>query len=221
MLYVTGDRVDRSAEPATVVAELYRAHAIENYDTAALRITTGDGVELLFVVSHATATRVDPTFSFEFERGTVEFAGTPDGRITARMTDGTTRDYGSPNDRRDGKLIMTIDGIRSGQPTVCGIEASAAHTRCALAAQASMPDITPFPRDLVRVTGDVGQRKTAVDSLDDAIKQCYATWRLPSEVGVTWARPGKLVQVPALPESVSPKPSSGIRRASHAPTRAD
>jgi predicted dehydrogenase len=164
MLYVTGDRVDRSAEPATVVAELYRAHPIENYDTAALRITTADGLELLFVVSHATASRVDPMFSFEFERGTVEFAGTPDGRITARMTDGTRRDYGSPNDRRDGKLMMTIDGIRTGQPTICGIEASAAHTRCALAAQ--VPDITLFPRDLVRVSGEVGQRKTAVDGLD-------------------------------------------------------
>ncbi|MGB7158866.1 MAG: Gfo/Idh/MocA family oxidoreductase, partial [Tepidisphaeraceae bacterium] len=135
MLYMTGPRVDRSAAPATVVAELYRAHPIENYDTGALRITTADGVELLFIVSHATAERVDPTFSYEFERGTIEFAGIPDGRIVARMADGTIRNYGSPNDRKEGKLFMTMDAIRTGQPTACGIEAAAAHTLCAAAAQ--------------------------------------------------------------------------------------
>jgi predicted dehydrogenase len=201
MLYVIGSRIDRSAEPARLTAELYRAHPIENYDTAALRIMTGDDVELLFVVSHATEARVDPTFSYEFERGTVEFAGTPDGFITARMSDGTTRAYGSPNDRRDGKLVMTVDAIRLGQPSVCGIEAAAAHTRCALAAQASVPEIVQFPREQVRIVGDVGKRKTWVEGLDDALKQCYATWRLPSELGVVWGHRGNAVNVTRWAES--------------------
>jgi predicted dehydrogenase len=208
MLYVTGSHIDRSAEPATVTAELYRAHPIENYDTAALRITSADHVEFLFVVSHATAERVDPMFAYEFERGTVEFAGTPDGRITARMTDGTTRDYGSPNDRRDGKLMMTIDAVRTGQPTVCGIEAAAAHTRCALAAQASMPEIVPFPRDLVRVTGEVGRRATSVEGLDDILRRCYEMWRLPSEMGTPWAKAGQPIPAVTWPH---PKPLRASR----------
>ena len=54
MLYVLGDAVDRSAIPSRVSAELYRAHPIENYDTAALRCWTDRGVEILFIVSHAT-----------------------------------------------------------------------------------------------------------------------------------------------------------------------
>ena len=196
MLYTIGPRIDRSAEPARLTAELYRAHPIENYDTAALRITTTDDVELLFVVSHATEGRVDPTFSYEFERGTVEFAGSLDANITARMTDGTTREYGSPNDRKVGKLAMTVDAIRLGQPTVCGIEAAAAHTRCALAAQESMPDIVALPRDLVRIVGEVGHRKTWVEGLDDALKRCYATWRLPGELGLPWGHAGNAVNVP-------------------------
>src|SRR5688500_15134224 len=36
MLYILGGRVDRSAVPATVNAERYRAQSIESYDTAAL-----------------------------------------------------------------------------------------------------------------------------------------------------------------------------------------
>ena len=54
MLYVLGDRVDASAAPARVTAELYRANGIETYDTAALRCWTSGGVEIVFVVSHAT-----------------------------------------------------------------------------------------------------------------------------------------------------------------------
>jgi len=195
MLYLTGPRVDRSAEPASVTAELYRAHPIENYDTGALRITTADGVELLFVVSHATAERVDPTFSYEFEGGTVEFAGAPDGEIVARMTDGTTINYGSPNAERDAKLTLTIDAIRAGgdADSVCGIDAAAAHTRCVIAAQESMPEIVEFPRELVRVTGEIGHRKTGVDGLGDVLRRCYDEWRLPIELGAAWARPGRAV----------------------------
>ncbi len=199
MLYVTGERTDRSAEPVSVTAELYRAHPIENYDTGCVRITTAGGAELLLTVSHATAARVDPTFRYEFERGTVEFAGTPDGEIVARMTDGTTRNYGSPNADRSAKLMLTVEAVRSGAPTVCGIEAAAAHTRCALAAQESMPQITAFPRELVRVTGEPGRRATTVEGLETVLRRCYDEWRLPSELAVPWARPGHAVTPPAWP----------------------
>ncbi|HEV2293410.1 MAG TPA: Gfo/Idh/MocA family oxidoreductase [Tepidisphaeraceae bacterium] len=200
MLYVTGSRVDRSAEPRSVTAELYRAHPIENYDTGALRITTTGGAELVFIVSHATAGRVDPTFSYEFERGTVEFQGTPDAQIIARMVDGTTRRYGSPNGQTDAKLLLSIEAIRRGQSSVCGIEAAAAHTRCAVAAQASMPEIAEFPRAIVHVTGEPGRRATVVDGLDDVLRRCYAEWRLPSELGEAWARPGHPVSPAPLPD---------------------
>jgi len=197
MLYVIGPRTDRSANPASVVAELYRAHPIENYDTAALRISTDDGAELLFVVSHATGARVDPTYTFEFERGTVEFAGST---IVARMDDGTTKDYGSPNDIARHKLLLTIDAIRRGEDSVCGIEAAAAHTRCAVGAQASMPQIVAFPRSIVRVTGEVGRRSTVVEGLDDVLRRCYAEWRLPTELDVSWAKAGNPITPQPLPD---------------------
>jgi len=197
MLYVIGPRTDRSANPASVVAELYRAHPIENYDTAALRISTDDGAELLFVVSHATGARVDPTYTFEFERGTVEFAGST---IIAHMNDGTTKDYGSPNDIARHKLLLTIDAIRRGEDSVCGIEAAAAHTRCAVGAQASMPQIVAFPRSIVRVTGEVGRRSTVVEGLDDVLRRCYAEWRLPTELDVSWAKAGNPITPQPLPD---------------------
>jgi len=60
MLYVLGHCVDRSAQPRRVTAELYRAQPIQNYDTAAIRVITLDGTELLFIVSHSTAIQRGP-----------------------------------------------------------------------------------------------------------------------------------------------------------------
>src|SRR5215213_7411815 len=62
MLYVLGPQIDRSAQPVRLSAELYRAHPIQNYDTAALRCETDNGAELLFVVSHATVENRGPIF---------------------------------------------------------------------------------------------------------------------------------------------------------------
>src|SRR5512143_1675716 len=54
MFYVLGKERDASARPVEVEAELYRANAIENFDTAAARVWTEEGVEILFFVSHAS-----------------------------------------------------------------------------------------------------------------------------------------------------------------------
>jgi len=53
LFYVLGDRVDRSAKPVQVAAELYRAYPIENFDSIACRAHTEEGTELLFYASHA------------------------------------------------------------------------------------------------------------------------------------------------------------------------
>ena len=204
MLYVIGPATDRSAEPSSVTAELYRAHPIENYDTAALRCRTRDGVEILFVVSHSTAGRVGPVFSYEFERATVEFRDAPGGSIVARFADGSRKAYGSPGDRREAKLWLTMDAIRQGSPTLCGIEAALPHVQCATAAQQSMPDIVTFPASRVRIDGLPGARKTSVDGLDHALERCYAHGRLPSELGVEWAKAGQEIDVQHMADVTSP-----------------
>jgi hypothetical protein len=192
---VLGPRVDQSDQPSRVTAELYRAHAIENYDTAAIRCQTAGGVEILFVVSHATAGRHGPMFSFEFENAVVEFADGQSAAIAARFTDGSTKPYGSPNDQRYEKLWSAIRSARDGTPTACGIEAALAHTRCAWAAQQSMKEIKAFPQAITRVEGAVGSRKTWVEGLDDALQRCYEQFKTPAQLGVSWAASGSEIIV--------------------------
>jgi predicted dehydrogenase len=196
MLYVLGDAPDRSATPTRVTAELYRAHPIENYDTAALRCATDRGVEILFIVSHATRQSHGPELRYEFERATVTFAEHRGGEILAEFTDGTRRSYGSPWESSDtGKLWATIRAIRADAPTVCGIEAAVAQTQVTAAAQDSGREPVAFPRALVRVEGEAGARKTSVEGLEDVLSRCYEESRLPSEMNVPWARPSRPIEV--------------------------
>jgi predicted dehydrogenase len=198
MLYVLGEKIDRSADPATVTAELYRANKIPNYDTAALRCVTRAGTELLFIVSHAIGANVGPVFSYEFENATIDFSEKPGANIIARFTDGTIRNYGSPNQSRDRKLWMTVNATQGADPQVCGIEASLPHTQCVLAGQKSRPQIIDFPASIIQVSGTPGHRKTVVEGLDAVLTRCYDEGKLPSELDVAWAEAARPISISEL-----------------------
>ncbi len=197
MLYVLGeDEGTRQADwPAAVTAELYRAHPIENYDTAAIRCETRRGVHLFVAVTHATRTAVDPTFDYEFERAVVRSGGRDGDNVVAHLHDGTTIDYGpQPRGDDDEKLWEVIDDVRLGIPPACGAEAAAAHTALMYAAQQSSA-IIPFPAADVIVTGTPGNRRTYLPGLEAVLDRCYETRSLPSELGVPWSRPGRTIRV--------------------------
>lgn len=199
MFYVLGDALDRSAWPTAVEAELYRANPIENYDTIALRCLTERGPEVLFFASHATRFQRDPIFSYEFEKGTVHYGGKIGDRIIAQRPDGTRIDYGSPASADSPqKLFDMLESIRANRPVVCGPEAAGAQTACIYAAQLSTPNIVDFPKDVVVVEGDPGERKIWVKDLDVSLDKCYEQSKLPSEIGITWAVPGAKIPVAGL-----------------------
>ena len=174
-----------------LTAELYRAHAIENYDTAVVRCRTRRGVEVLAAVSHATERHVEPTFRYAFERAVVSSGGDDGDRIVARLADGETVDYG-PQPRGDDmdKLWAVVDCIRHGNPVACGAEAAAAHTALVDGAQRSAAVIS-FPTADVRTAGAA----VFVPGLEGVLDRCYDAFALPSELGVPWARPGRRVAI--------------------------
>ena len=167
MFYVLGDAPQHSDWPRTVQAELYRAHPIENYDTIAFRCWTEHGTEILFFASHATKTQRDPAFAYEFETGTIHYGGKFGDFIVAECADGTRVEYGSPASAESAeKLFDVLESIRNNTPVVCGPEAAVRQTACIYAAQQSTPAIVDFPRDLVVIEGQVGERQTHVKDLE-------------------------------------------------------
>ncbi|HRS27590.1 MAG TPA: Gfo/Idh/MocA family oxidoreductase [Phycisphaerae bacterium] len=195
MLYLLGPSIDRSAQPVEIVAELYRANDIENFDTAALRVRTGSGAEVLFYGSHAIAEDWGPEFCFEFERATVTYV-TNREPIVARFRSGESRTYGGPNDEPQVTKLWTCLASLSGTATIpCGLEAARAQTICANGAQESAGAPVDFALALKRVDGAAPRRLTWVRGLAEALRACYEAGALPSELGLDWARAGRCVDL--------------------------
>ena len=149
MFYLLGRDMESSAAPAEVEAELYRAYPIENYDTAAMRARTDDGVEILLYATHVPMKEKGPVVRFEFEKGTVYCTSRTSG-ISAEFRDGTRKDYGLPDAEPMGKLWQAVECAKTGGRPVCGIAAAASQTLCINGMQDSMPEIVDFLPELRR-----------------------------------------------------------------------
>lgn len=192
MFFILGQDFGKSAFPAVVTAELYRANPIENYDTAALRIRTADGIELMYYATHATLEEQNPEFSFEFENAVVNYDQNQGNNIVATFKSGETRVYGDPFAGEENKLWATITALKEGKAVPCGPEAALAQVICVNGIQET-GEITPFPAELINYHTDGQGKKTGVyvKGLTQDLIGAYEEWKLPSEQGAAWARPGK------------------------------
>jgi predicted dehydrogenase len=189
--YVLGATRETSARPVDVEAELYRANDIENYDTAAIRTHTEEGVEILFLTSHPVEENVGPTLKYEFEHAVVRFDDRG-GTLLAAFDDGRTKDYGDPFEDEGRKIWECIDAVRTGAVPACGIAAASSHTLCINGAQESPSRIMEFPESLVRRHTYGEETLVYVERLLGVLQRCYEDVRLPSEYAdVAWARAGR------------------------------
>jgi len=195
MFYLLGGSRETAALPSDVQAELYRANAIQSFDTAAIRCHTDQGVEVLFYTTHAVPSMIGPVVCCEFDEAVVHFASEAGNRFVARFRNGEVKDYGIPDAGTGGKLWQVVEAVRSGALPACGIRAAMAQTICINGAHDSVPAIAVFPDDVVRRETDArGDCLTWVAGLQAALVQAYDRWALPSEIGdVAWARAGARV----------------------------
>lgn len=195
MLFVLGERMETSAAPNTVQAELYRANPISNYDTAAFRIFTRCGTEILFYTTHACNKLRGPEFIYEFEQGVVTFER--GGEVTAHGQDGTVKTYGAPDaDGVYAKFWDTVAAVRGQGEVICGIETAMMQTRCINAAHLSCPEIADFPRDLVYKKGIPGAQTRVMTGLTEELEAAFTAKLLPHENGKSpWLKGGRIVKV--------------------------
>jgi predicted dehydrogenase len=180
MLYVLGSEMNTSAMPRRLDAELWRAHPIENYDTAALRIELDSGVEVLFYASHCTEGSKGPSFIYEFERATVEYDSIEDN-LKASFHDGGTIEYGSPEAEPFKKIWAAMESTRTGSSSICGIAAATPHTICVNWAQESGHGIRDFPSSSLSVDCSGKSPRRYVRNLQQLMNRCYAEGKLLSE----------------------------------------
>jgi predicted dehydrogenase len=193
--YVLGPTRETSATVVDVQAELYRANAIENYDTAALRAHTESGVPILFYASHAVEADIGPLFCYEFEEATVTYAMNAGDQVLVRFRDGRTDGYGDPDSRRWDLIWQQAQSVLEGRAPVCGIAAGLPHVRCSNAVQDSAEVVT-FPASLISKQGDPGNPLTVVRGLHTQLIDCFDRALLPSEHGgIGWATAGRAIDL--------------------------
>ena len=197
LFYLLGERRESSAQPVTVQAELYQANPIENCDTAVLRCTTADGVEVLYYTSHAIPDTIGPRFHLEFEDAVVTYATNGGGapsrdQIMAKFTSGQTKNYGNPFADENGKLWQCADAVRTGKAVACDLQAATAHVRAINGMHESVPVVQRFPETLIQQRDDL----TWVTGLQEMLIACYKQNQLPTEQREQpWVRSGRLIDL--------------------------
>lgn len=197
LFFLLGATQQRSAELAEIQAELYRANPIPNCDTAALRIMTREGVEVLYYTSHAIPENSGPIFSLEFEEATVTYQTDSGGQsmhgpIVARSKSGTEKVYGDPFADQAEKIWQCADAVRNGTSVACDIHATLPHVFAVNGMHESMPTVQTLPKERYRQDGEL----TWVEGLQETLQRCYAQNVLPSECGdVPWSRAGRLIDL--------------------------
>lgn len=196
MLFLLGDSINRTAEAVSVQAELYRANDITNYDTAALRVMTAKGAEILFYTTHAVSRLRGPEYLFEFENGTVTF-NCRHGRTTGITADGTVTEYGTPVQDVTCKLAAALAAAQGNRDAiVCDATTAMTHTRIMNGAQESVGAPVAFPaRDIYKASIPGSQVKVMTGLAQD-FELAYAEAKLPGEVAPRpWTKIGQIVDI--------------------------
>lgn len=191
MFFVLGEEINKSAYPSKITAEMYRANDIENYDTFMAKIKTDNDVDLLFLASHAVPENIHPVFEFNFEKGKVTFDSAKDSILYGTTDKGETKTYGNPFEDEMRKIFTSIKAVRGEGVIPCDI-LTASPQLITINAVSEHYDIVDFPEEVLvrQPLKEPGLDTTLiyVKGIKDVLNDCYAKEKLPSEIGVSWAK---------------------------------
>jgi hypothetical protein len=159
---------------ADVQAELYRANDIENYDTAAVRVTVEGGAELLFYTSHSVPIAMGPCCATSLSGAKIYYEAGDRRRFIARFRQWLDPPLRRPQRRSPAEdLAVHRRGPhgRGRSPAACP---AAFRTPCASPSRGDRCHRAGLPRDLVsrsRVCPDKPMK--CVTGLASALVQCY------------------------------------------------
>lgn len=187
-MFLVGDTLRAVSSPTAVTAELYRANAIENFDTCAVRVELDGGPTMLVFFTHASIRTQNPVIEITGSEGMVRIDG--DGvRFSGKtaitvpldkdrmvsMVRGITSHLGEVHES-DELLVVDLPLARPHVVVVNGVsEASLVH--------AIGPE---HLSEFELAPTDVG---VAIDGIEGVMSRCVEHRLLPSELGdVPWSR---------------------------------
>jgi len=203
ILFLAGAREDESATIAALRAELYRAKPIDSCDTAALAITTAQGIPCRFFATHACAEIVDPVIEIRGERGTLRW--NYHYALELERLDGRRESWAVDSHCRDRMHAAVREAAHGGNPFLSRLTHAWAHTQAVNLAHAAGP-ITTIPAAHLNPDG-------SATGLDAAITTAVATpGALLHEQGLAWSHAA--YERSALPEPTISEMIPSLRRLS-------
>ena len=160
-LFLAGPEADRSAGPADVTAELYRAQPIENFDTAALRVRTTTGVEILFYVTHSCQETFEPELVLEGDAGRVIWRHSREIRVESAVSGLRTVPLADEQTMRRA-MFQRVDPETSGPRHVRLRRRDRRRAHPLLPERPSLSD-SGRSRDLDRADPDIGGTRASLD----------------------------------------------------------
>ncbi len=186
MCYLAGATLDTCCRPTSIRAELYHVNDIPSADTASLRIETGEGVPLLFTVTHACREQHDPEIIVRGTKGTMKW----NMQHTLHLTrpDGTVEDFPAEDRERYRENIFDALLARLTDPSapIYTPAQAAVQTLCVNGAHAASP-VLPVPEAYVvpGLRGELPLR--AIGNAESLVAGSITEEKLFSELGVDWA----------------------------------
>lgn len=184
MFHLAGAGPAGLAEPVRMRAELYRAQAIESFDTAVLQCETADGVRLDFYGTHSSQNVGRPSLRVEGANGTAEWIQDGHARLTG--PGGSWMLTARPESDTRERMLQEVLAHRRGEPGwICTPELAAVHCRC-IAGLHQVAPITSVPGSAVTRHRVDGQEFSYVPGLDEWLEQAASTGTGLRAAGAPW-----------------------------------
>lgn len=189
MLYLAGREEASLAQPVRLAAELYRAQAIDSFDTAVLRLETADGLQLDFYGTHSSASVGRPSLRIEGTAGTAEWVQDAHARLNGAT--GAWEQRAAPESNTRERMLRDVLARRRGDPImICTPAMAAVHVHCFTELHRLMP-VRHMTGDHVVNHSQEGQLFTYIMGLDAILAEAARTGQSLAEAGARWAIPAE------------------------------
>jgi predicted dehydrogenase len=223
-LFLLGRSEHSSGSPTEVVAELYRANPIENYDTCSMCFTVGGDVPVCVAYTHACATALEPVVTIETERGQIRYVSGRHIEVRFGTNVEILRLASNPHKLLLESFRAAIRGT-DGAAVASTLEMARAHT-VAVNAASEAAAVVDVARDYVQVLPSADQSSVrAIREIVPALKKCVADKCLLHDTGAApWSQRGGRMAIngyahfagPATPAATPASVALGARTTSAA-----
>lgn len=177
LLFLAGGEMAESATPVHISGEAYRAHKIETFDTACMKMKTEEDCQLFYLATLSAKQNHAPEFTVECENARIFYPVGDEKEIMAvKKESGERIFYGSPDAGRFEHFKKVIRAMEGNEPLTCDA-GTVLPVAGVIDQMMENVEVHSFPEEAVRENGDM----LWVEGLEEFMKKCYEEEKMFAE----------------------------------------